>query len=603
MERALFPSHTTLQPRQDLWIPEDSQLLEFMLAYDNNRFDPKVIQGEIRQCQFRIKHEQYPFPALYHKCNELTGRGALYLCNDYFSYLTRASSLDAWLSPMIIADLAITHGERAVAECKSQQEVDEVAHLIAPLLSWVAKTAETTHNLLALLPLNPNSKVIDEVAVGVIQINLFDEVVISQCRREGVKPQETLSAADTYFSQFPSFSLTRSLALCFKERLAALVMNEGAGALSGCKDLQERAQMRSLLTALLGRIPGTAEAVRNLLAHAPRTSDSEIIAEVTEEVMQIDLFDAAVRESRRDPKVGTVLTTAREYAVRLLSAPHSPSLRQCIQEKLAMLVANEGMISINGCHTVSGFQELSSAINDLFHFFPESRPYAKQIAEALPDCVSKALLLKILDGLQGSALFLEVVIRTQDNIFTSEEWNNLGHFCLPPPRPARLWLAIGANATQQHIVRVATREAHIALNNNGFVWSSRRGSLLMRLIANIDRFSHAQARTLEGVGQRREWIVPPYYLSPVEMEQLNRPSRVEDRQRLINLALSLHHSDRITEGEALRLWSLGENCGDWDRKMRIRWLSHHTKIAQRLNSNTLLACVNAKWDEISNRPE
>jgi hypothetical protein len=311
---------------------------------------------------------------------------------------------------------------------------------------WIPSDSQLLNSMLANDSLDPEviQGEIDQCRLRIERGHYPFPALSDHCRT--VDGRSAIRLCNDYFCYLAKHS---ELATWLGPRaIAELAIAHGLRATAECRRRKESDQTTYMVTTLLSWVPKTAETVRNLLVFCPPTAHSQIILKASEVVIRVSLFESALAHIRqKEQRAEEILRMAGEYLEKLSPLPLSPPFTRCFQERLAMLTANEGMRATNECHTVDGFERLITAINNLFHRFPEGRLDAKRILEPLPDGVSKALLLKMLDGLQGSDLFFEVVIRTQDDFFTPEEWDRLGEICIQMRSPTRLWLAVGANAT------------------------------------------------------------------------------------------------------------------------------------------------------------
>lgn len=457
---------TSHHAQPNLWISPESILVNAIVQLEPRNIDLAMIRHEAQQIRLRLRHELYPFPSLSQMCHQLPARGALHLCNHYFSHLTNAADVVSWLPPFTIAELAGTLGIRAFTESATPMECEEAVTQLHYLLNWSPGAVAEVESLLSSFPQTPQSRLLRDVACGVMGATLLQKIVICHGEQNNLTPDDLLLMTATYLET---------------------------------------------------------------LAHAPL----------------------------------------------------APSFIDHINDRIAELIAEFGVRAIGRCQRIGDFERLKRAVDRLL--VQTDRRRTQQFLEALPRTLDRALLLKIVEGVCDSIFFMEIVIHTSDQIFTPQEWNHFGNRCLEcVQKPARLWLAIGANATTQNLIETAGERVRIALNGE-FPWSHRRSCLLRRLIANLNRHNHTRARGLESKAIWQKWMTPPL--------------KNRHRLSLTDQALLLRNSDTLTEQEALQLWRLGAGCDHWPQEMRTEWLTLHCQIASRLDVGDYTTAVFKKWTE------
>jgi hypothetical protein len=245
-----------------------------------------------------------------------------------------------------------------------------------------------------------------------------------------------------------------------------------------------------------------------------------------------------------------------------------------VKDRISLVIARFGIEGINKCSTVQGFIDLAKAIQDLFAIQKES---LGRITELLhPQHTSQQkLLLKIVNGITGVQLVTTVVAHTEDHKFSPREWDTIGNRCLITSLvPARLWLAVGANASHVHIIGGAAK----ALSNElqYLQWGHRERILLERLIDQASNHCYgAAASSLREKALALNWISPSASLWLLEMDPA--PSA-----NLLDTAVKLRNSGTLTERAALQLWSLGKIRGYLQSVNRGQWITLHQQIASRL---------------------
>lgn len=375
--------------------------------------------------------------------------------------------------------------------------------------------------------------------------------------------------------------------------ISELIGTFGINALLQSNTLVEFEEVLIQLHHLLDWIPGTAQAMEKVLSRFPQTPHSELIRMVAQNASGAALFQKSVvcyssQHDRMTPVDS--LSKAASYiqicAFRLPN-PESPS---CLNDKIAILVAEFGMRGIDRCHCLIDFTRLISEINSLFNTYDGSRSRTEEYLRSLSETSQRNLLLKIVHGITGADLVTAIVMNTSDEVFNTVEWNVVGTHCLRfRYASAQLWLAIGANATAPNLIQHAAQQVGCALRDENF-WYYRGVGLLKRLISNIEHYSPLASRALESRAKSAKWISLPISLWLLEMDNPNRLPLVEQ-------ALILRNADTLTERQAIQLWQLGLDCDQWETERRGEWLTLHSQIASRLAGSQYALSVQIKLEE------
>jgi hypothetical protein len=307
-------------------------------------------------------------------------------------------------------------------------------------------------------------------------------------RCKELQGHDALVLCNHYFGQLIKVAPTDARAL-FPNSIGRLVAKVGVRAIRECGDSKEFDQVVVQINSLVSCIPGSDARALALLSSLPASPASRLVGEIARHTRGAALFHQVIAcyslEKELTPRQS--LSLAKSYLKDLAAIPLSPQIIEGLKEETGKLIATYGLRNMIQCRCVEDYQQLIKQLGKLLAVFDGSARIAHSTVNQLPVTPERDLILKIIEGSQNENFFVELVIRTPDNILSSEEWDRLGRRCLGlASHPARLWLAIGANATERELILFSVEVVRRALNNNP-IWSGRRQYLMTKLINNATR--------------------------------------------------------------------------------------------------------------------
>lgn len=428
-----------------------------------------------------------------------------------------------------------------------------------------------------------NTEMIAREVQEIWQRTLYKEPLFQAlCSRcDQLAAREALGLCNRYFfhlTQYPDIASWLS-----PRSVGALIATHGTRAFTESKTLTELEEAVAQIRALHDLFPGSYHSTAELLFRndIPQAKLAREIALGSTGVILFQQIAIFYSLQHRLASIETLCAVADHFEHRTPLPSTS--------DEIAMLITEFGMSGINECHTLAAFDQLTNAINKLLALCKESRPRTHERLQTFPATPQRNLLLNIVDGVRGPDLYTAIVIHSSDQLFTPQEWDIFGMRCLQYGRkPARLWLAIGANGTNDLLIRCAADQVCSAVDRD-LPWSYRSASLLKQLVGNVKPHDPGLSATLEKMGKSAKWITSP--VSLWHLANLRYPSSGQDHRPLLDIAARLRNSNPLTEQEATKLWQFTSAWGHWPQEARTEWLILHAQIASRLPGSKYAATV------------
>jgi hypothetical protein len=200
------------------------------------------------------------------------------------------------------------------------------------------------------------------------------------------------------------------------------------------------------------------------------------------------------------------LAVARNYLGLCLAKEPDPECHVIIGANIAELTLVLGQQGFESCRSVQEFEALAKEIHSLLDLSPFSRQIAQQMASSGEPTAWTPIFQGIFSGLRGPK-FLELLVFHQgESLFTPQDWNYLGSFCLTtsPSCSIELWLALGAHGRQADLIQTASNKviAHLITMGQNRPQHGLSPMHVGKLISQLHRIDPAKAnwlRELSGI--------------------------------------------------------------------------------------------------------
>lgn len=272
----------------------------------------------------------------------------------------------------------------------------------------------------------------------------------------------------------------------------------------------------------------------------------------------------------------------------------SQELQQAAPIYRANMIATHGARGLDECQTMGDFVEVAEQLNQAIDSAPSCRDSVIQWCEPLQSQPTFRLLKTIALGATGGDFLEAVVVCCPDRFMTPQQWDEIGYLsALHQTRLPRLWLAIGANSNNPHLIVSAADHIAAGLARSPD-WSPQRARLLKAVITRLEHIDRHRAHVLQELGVTHCWLASAH--SPGEVidrvRRLVNPRTLKAKERLLSAAIDLRNLDGTTSRHGRQLWGFVQNLHTWNSAMREQWLQTHRQIALLLDDQAYLTLIN-----------